>query len=220
MASQKPDAFQVGSFGVVPQASPVLLAEKLNRLREAVDQCRLQPGVGYTVSRSSGGTTLSIQTAAAGGSAPEASHPWKVTLGQNDGEYFYTVESESILTGNFAAGVDGVQNLQGQIPLGATRLADTYFAVLRLEYDAEFIITRAFLAAYSKNLFPGVILPDPPTAGPQYASHTILAKIKPDGTVVQAVRGDLYVTLVNNQGYPAALPVALLDYPDLYNPAP
>ena len=62
MASDTPDSFQCGPFEVTRRPDASAFAEKLNRLREAVDSCRLQPGKGYDVSRSSNGTVLSIKT--------------------------------------------------------------------------------------------------------------------------------------------------------------
>lgn len=79
MAFDQPDSFNIGPFEVRRNPSPQELAEKLNRLREAVEQCRLQPGPGYTVSRTRGGTTLQI-LARPGGSAAANICPFDVTL--------------------------------------------------------------------------------------------------------------------------------------------
>lgn len=79
MASEKPDSFQCGAFEVTRSPDVRQFVEKLNRLREAVDACRIQPGVGYQVARSSGGTTLTI----ANGSSsiqPILLHPFYVYL--------------------------------------------------------------------------------------------------------------------------------------------
>lgn len=76
------DSFGIGPFEVRRNPSAQELAEKLNRLREAVDQCRLQPGPGYTVSRSRGGTTLQILPRPGGGggtTAAEEACPFQLT---------------------------------------------------------------------------------------------------------------------------------------------
>lgn len=65
--SEKPDSFGVGEFQVVRDPDAKKLAEKLNQLREAIDQCRLLPGVGYTVRRGPSGTVLSIAKKGGGG---------------------------------------------------------------------------------------------------------------------------------------------------------
>ncbi len=79
MPNEKPDSFQCGPFEVARNPDVRSFVEKLNRLREAVDQCRVQPGVGYTVNRSSGGTVLAIKTGSASGEA-EFVHPFKLRV--------------------------------------------------------------------------------------------------------------------------------------------
>lgn len=105
MAFDQPDSFQIGPFEVRRNPSPQELAEKLNRLREAVEQCRLQPGPGYTVSRTRGGTTLQIL--ARPGAAPAANAcPFGVTLTTASSGYTATVAPGTInglLATNYAA---------------------------------------------------------------------------------------------------------------------
>jgi hypothetical protein len=88
VASDIPDSFQCGAFEVAKNPNVSQFVEKLNRLREAVDQCRLQPGVGYTLNRSSGGTTLSINT---GSQAAQANkRPFEISIRKKDTKYeFY-----------------------------------------------------------------------------------------------------------------------------------
>lgn len=86
MANEKPDSFQCGPFEVSRNPDVRVFVDKLNRLREAVDQCRVQDGVGYTVTRSSGGTTLSIRPSAGGTSAP-LEHPFKLSVKKKDDEH-------------------------------------------------------------------------------------------------------------------------------------
>ena len=86
MASDKPDSFQCGAFEVAKNPNVSQFVEKLNRLREAVDQCRLQPGVGYTLNRSSGGTTLSIQAGSAIQSVSPV-NPFALSIRKKDKKY-------------------------------------------------------------------------------------------------------------------------------------
>lgn len=65
--AENPDSFGVGEFRVVPRPDPDQLADKLNKLREAIDQCRLLPGPGYQVKRGTTGTTLTIKRRGGGG---------------------------------------------------------------------------------------------------------------------------------------------------------
>ena len=95
MASEKPDSFQCGPFEVASNPSVTQFADKLNRLREAVDQCRLQPGVGYTLNRSSGGTTLTIKTGS-GSSVAEDVYPFKIKIRQKDKKYQFFVVQGSV----------------------------------------------------------------------------------------------------------------------------
>jgi hypothetical protein len=77
MASDKPDSFQCGPFEVASNPSVTQFVDKLNRMREAVDQCRIQPGVGYEIQRSTGGTTLTIKKGG-GGATSQAIYPFKI----------------------------------------------------------------------------------------------------------------------------------------------
>lgn len=110
MPSEKPDSFQVGAFEVVRNPDVRQFADKLNRLREAVDQCRLQDGVGYTVSRSSGGTVLSIKTGTGGGVPETTPHPFQVSVRLRNGRPEVRVLRESLLvwTGGESREVSGL----------------------------------------------------------------------------------------------------------------
>jgi hypothetical protein len=90
MASEKPDSFQCGPFEVARNPNVSQLVEKLNRLREAVDACRIQPGVGYNVNRSSGGTTLTIKSESVSSPAVE-DHPFKLQVRKKDDAYEFKV---------------------------------------------------------------------------------------------------------------------------------
>lgn len=97
MAFTQPDSFQIGPFEVRKNPSPAELAEKLNRLREAVEQVRLQPGPGYLVNRSRGGTTLQILSGPGGGSAGvDQACPLEASLTTTTSGYTVTVAPGTI----------------------------------------------------------------------------------------------------------------------------
>ena len=110
MPSELPDSFQCGPFVKVSNPDAGVFVDKLNRLREAVDQCRIQPGVGYTFTRSSGGTSLTIKTGS-GSSAAEVLHPFKIKIRQKDKKYqFFVIQgaagNNSIIASNQEKWVD------------------------------------------------------------------------------------------------------------------
>ena len=111
MANDKPDSFQCGPFETARNPNVTQFVEKLNRLREAVDQCRIQPGVGYTLTRSSGGTSLTIKTGLGSSTTPEDLHPFKIKTRQKDKKYQFFigagyVGSNSVIAKNQESWVD------------------------------------------------------------------------------------------------------------------
>ncbi|NBQ64098.1 MAG: hypothetical protein EBS49_00940 [Verrucomicrobia bacterium] len=86
MASDQSDSFQIGAFQVRENPSNLTLADKLNRIREAIDQVRLQPGPGYTLSRTRGGTTIQILSRQ-GSSALSESCPFDVSVEASGSSY-------------------------------------------------------------------------------------------------------------------------------------
>lgn len=106
MPNEKPDSFQVGSFEVARNPDVRQFVEKLNRLREAVDICRLQDGVGYTVSRSTNGTTLAIK-ASGGRIAAPYEHPFKLQVRQKDDRYQFFVSQGTV--GNNDTKTDNIE---------------------------------------------------------------------------------------------------------------
>lgn len=93
MAFDQPDSFQIGTFEVRRNPSPQELAEKLNRLREAVDQIRIQPGPGYLINRTRGGTTLQILSRPGGSSGGGGDVcPFDVSLQADGANYKIKVE--------------------------------------------------------------------------------------------------------------------------------
>jgi len=82
MPSELPDSFGCGPFVTTRNPDVSLFVDKLNKMREAVDSCRLQSGVGYDVQRSAGGTTLTIRSKQA--SAAPFEHPFKLKVRAKD----------------------------------------------------------------------------------------------------------------------------------------
>jgi hypothetical protein len=200
MPSDKADSFQCGPFEVSRNPDVRQFVEKLNRLREAVDQCRVQPGVGYAVNRSSGGTVLSIKTGGGSAEAP-IRHPWKVELGTDASGYFFRVEKQSFLSSG-PGGVLPVSGLGGKISLGVNKLDTTYLCVLRVSVSG-INATDATIESVAQSDFPGLIFPQD---GPQTVSRTILASASKDG-VVQNVTKNLTLVLANNAGFAAVVAV-------------
>jgi len=98
MPSEKPDSYQCGPFEVARNPNVSQFVDKLNKIREAVDQCRIQPGVGYTVNRSSGGTTLSIQAGSAIKSVSPV-NPFALAIRKKDKKYQFYVKTGLINNG-------------------------------------------------------------------------------------------------------------------------
>jgi hypothetical protein len=106
MASNTPDSFQCGPFEVTRSPDVRQFVEKLNRLREAVDAYRIQPGVGYTLNRSPGGTVLSIRQDG-GSAAATYEHPFKLSVRKKDNQYqFFALQGT---VGNNQKKVDNIE---------------------------------------------------------------------------------------------------------------
>ena len=198
MASDKPDSFGVGAFEVVPKADVRTFVEKLNRLREAVDACRVQPGAGYDVQRSSNGTTLTIRPQAGGTEAPKT-HPWKVSLKVKDDSYFFTVEPVSYINSGFYV----PDNFSEPVPLNTIKLETEYLALINFKVDEDLNLSDFTLKAVKKSEFAGTIVP--PSEGEQTEGNCILATITREGRVVQSVHGHLFASVVNYGGYAAVI---------------
>lgn len=102
MAFSQADSFNIGPFEVRQNPSARELAEKLNRLREAVEQVQLQPGPGYALNRTRGGTTLQILSRPGGGGGSQAEDcPFDVSL-QADGANYKIKVRPGTLNGLYA----------------------------------------------------------------------------------------------------------------------
>lgn len=194
MPNEKPDSFQCGPFEVARNPDVRAFVEKLNRLREAVDQCRLQDGVGYTVSRSSGGTTLSIKTGG-GGSAVLEEHPFTLKTRKKDGkdQFFVTqgmVGSNSVLVSNQETWVEFQAPANIYLEAEISDMQISKLTLMSQKPDAE--LKRVEIADGKQ----------------KYARISIGLYVptqadKKDFRVVQNVRTHLAAPLICYQGYPA-----------------
>jgi hypothetical protein len=199
MANDKPDSFQCGPFVRVSNPDAGVFAEKLNKLREAVDQCRIQPGVGYTLTRSSGGTSLTIKTGS-GSTAAEDLYPFKIKVRKKDTKYQFFVTlgfvgDNSIIASNIEKWVDFTP--PATIYLEA-KIAD--LKVTALEFKAQ---------QYLYILEPVTIFET------QIASRIAIGVYyNPLGnenyTLIQQVKTNLALKLVCSDGYPVLLMTQVL----------
>lgn len=201
MPNEKPDSFQCGPFEVARNPDVRSFVEKLNRLREAVDACRVQPGVGYTVSRSSGGTTLSIKASAGGVAAPSDPHPFQVTTSVQQETIHFTVHKESYVGGDYVpkAG-EAISTGQRKISSGSP-----IYIWLNAKIGEQLEVTALKLESGLE--LPKAFLPE--GDGPQTDANLVLATLTSRG-IVQAVRQNLVMVLVNLAGYPAVYPAQTL----------
>jgi len=105
MASNTPDSFQCGPFEVTRSPDVRQFVEKLNRLREAVDAYRIQPGVGYTLNRSSGGTSLTINSSSAATPAV-TKRPFALSVRKKENKYQFYVTTGIFYNGTTIANLE------------------------------------------------------------------------------------------------------------------
>jgi len=195
MASDKSDSFQCGPFEVASNPSVTQFADKLNRLREALDQCRIQPGVGYTLARSSGGTSLTIKTGS-GSSAAEDLYPFKIKIRKKDTKYQFFV-----IQGTIASNEKIVTNQEEWVD---------FEAPARIYLEAT-ITDGAISTATLKTQPPGQVLELVSIQGgaQTQARITIGQYLDPEGAknfqIIQNVRANISTKVVCSDGYPALL---------------
>jgi hypothetical protein len=193
MPSELPDSFNCGPFVTARNPDVGLFVDKLNRLREAVDACRIQPGVGYTLERSSGGTSLTIKTGS-GSSAPEDLYPFKIKTRQKDKKYQFFV-------------------IQGSVANNAT-LVENQEEWIDFQAPARIYLEATFNDQKIASCLLKSIAPDEPlelvtiSGGKQTQSRiTIGLFIDPSKgknfQIVQNVRTNLLASTICSDGYPA-----------------
>lgn len=204
MPNEKTDSFQCGPFEVARNPDVRTFVDKLNRLREAVDQCRIQPGVGYTINRGTNGTVLSIKTGSGGGSPPPEAHPFKVEWLRDGDTYAFTVERESYL---FPHG--RVPDAGEKIGTPVKDLSEPVHITLRIglniQYEGGDPVTETELVAKLES--ERLPLVEPQSGGEQTHANVILATVATSGTVVQAARSNLALAWTSYAGYSALIPV-------------
>jgi hypothetical protein len=193
MPSEKPDSFQCGPFSVAKNPDIVQFVEKLNRMREMVDSCRIQPGIGYTFTRSSGGTTLTIKS---GSSVSVENHSFKLDVRQASSGYEFkvgpgTVQNNEIAPDNIDTWV-AFATAPARIYLEAeiTELEITSLTFLAQDSDAELLRTEISSGEQTfARITIGLYVPTT-TGGTDYR-------------VIQNVRTDIMTPLFAFNGYPA-----------------
>lgn len=194
--NDKPDSFRCGPFEVSARPDAAQFADKLNRLREAVDMCRLQPGVGYTINRSSNGTTLSIATGG-GTSAAVEKYPFQVTTKIKKQSVHYNVYKESGKVANLE-----IDKLGEDISLGVQKITENYLIILSADISPNPDITRVYIRHQKESEnFSDIEPSDKTVALPQTKANLILALITPGG-VVQNVHNLVTIAQANAGGFP------------------
>lgn len=197
MPNEKPDSFQCGPFEVARNPDVRSFVEKLNRLREAVDSCRLQDGKGYTINRSTNGTTLSIK-AGAGGSSTSLEHPFKLQVRQKDKQYEFFVAQGTVGNND-----KKVENIEKWVPFESNDPSARVYLEAEIEELAIQKLTLKTQAADDELKRTEV------TGGKQnYARISIGLHVpteagKKDYRVVQNVTTDIMTPIFCFSGYPA-----------------
>lgn len=193
------DSFGCGPFVTARNPDVPQFVDKLNKLREAVDQCRIQPGVGYTLNRGPGGTTLSIK-AGGGGVSALVEHPFKLQVRiQKNKHQFYVTQGMVGDNKKSASNADTWVDFTTKTPS----------ARIYLEAElSEMLIEKLTLKTMEPDLeFNRAEIVD---GQQKYArisigSYVPTDKTKADYRIVQNVTTDLVTPLFCYDGYPAFL---------------
>jgi hypothetical protein len=198
MASEKPDSFQCGPFEVARNPNVSQFVEKLNRLREALDACRIQPGVGYDVNRSSGGTTLSIKKGQ-GGNQAEEMHPFKIYVRKKDKKWEAKIQKESAF---YSPSETEITGLDEWSEIGVKDLCQIYLEAKISSHEIQ--SAKINFTGESTSLI------DPADgAAEQTATRIPLGTVSKDGTIVQNVRTNVRTNLSCLNGFAYLLIVPL-----------
>lgn len=197
MPNEKPDSFQCGQFEVARNPDVRTFVDKLNRLREAVDSCRLQDGVGYTISRSTNGTTLSIKSGAGGSSAP-LEHPFKLQVRQKEGQYQFFVAQGTVGNND-----KKVENIEKYVSFEPNEPSARIYLEAKIQDLAIQSLTLKTQAADKE-----LKLTEVTDGGQEYARISIGLYVpteagKTDYRVVQNVTTNIMTPLFCFSGYPA-----------------
>jgi len=196
MANEKPDSFQCGPFEVYRNPDVRQFVDKLNKLRESVDQCRIQPGVGYAVNRSSGGTTLSLKSG--GGVSAPIQHPFKLQVRKYNNKYQFFVTQGSVANNN-----KKVENIQQWVDFDPNQPSARIFleaTITDLTIDKLTLKTQASNAELARTVVEG---------GKQKLARISIGLYVPtesgktDYRVIQNVTTDIMTPIFCYSGYPA-----------------
>lgn len=183
-----PDSFNVGPFQVSSRPSASEFADKLNRLREAVESVKLNNGVGYFVTRTRGGTTIQIDPK--GPLAPEETiYPFKTIYKNIDGKYEFYVYPGMVGNNNEINGLGRWISMEapGHVVLEADisesgELRNKSITSIKLEDEVNLVDASEFR---------------------QTKARIIIATIYLSGPVVQNVRTHLITQFKCFNGVPA-----------------
>lgn len=190
MPSEKPDSYQCGPFEVARNPNVLQFVDKLNKIREAVDQCRIQPGVGYTINRSSGGTTLSIQANSSAKSSTIAK-PFAISIRTKNKKYQFYVKTGLINNGIKITNIEKWVDFEPPV-------------IIYLEGElTDLVMSKASLKTQK---YDGVFKTIEMNNGKQKAAKIAIgtyAGANKKFEIIQNVRTNLNVTNVCFDGYPA-----------------
>lgn len=197
MPNEKPDSFQCGPFEVARNPDVRAFVEKLNRLREEVDKNRICDGVGYTYTRSSGGTTLSIKGGSSSGQPP-FEHPFRLQVRKNIEQYEFFVTR-----GTVGSGLAPVINQNQWVAFSPNQPESRVYleaAISNLQIQSLTLKTQAADAELARTVI---------TDGQQSLARIsigLFVPTQPGGTdyrVIQNVTTEIMTPLFCFNGYPA-----------------
>ncbi|NDD54360.1 hypothetical protein EBZ39_10870 [bacterium] len=195
MPSDSADSFGVGAFEVARNPDVRQLVDKLNRLREAVDTCRLQPGVGYTVNRSTNGTVLSIDAMGGSSFPPTGSFPFQIKIRTKDGQKQFWVRYGTYLTSH--------EDDSGYPPIAGLETWMQYEPpanfVLTAKITSNFTISSVSVTAEPREaLFQAYKF----SGGMQTESREIIGGVDKSNALFQSIKTDRYLSVQAFMGYP------------------
>ncbi|NBW17829.1 MAG: hypothetical protein EBR82_58610 [Caulobacteraceae bacterium] len=196
MAFEQPDSYGCGPFEVARRPDVQQFVDKLNRVRQAVDACRLQDGIGYTVNRSTNGTTLTMRPGR-GGLQQEIIHPFRISVKKEDKKYLFYV-----LTGT----IDGI------IPKKVEEWVE-FKPPANIYLEAELSEMKITEASIKNQPSDGELHRVEIAGGKQKYARISLGfyvgtQEKKDAyRVIQNVRTNLLAPLTVFEGYPAVIPL-------------
>lgn len=194
MPNEKPDSFQCGPFEAVRNPDIKQFVEKLNKLREEVDKNRIVDGAGYTFSRSTGGTSLTIKTQSAT-VANSTEHPFTIRVRLMDKQHQFWI-AEGMIS-NSEVKISNAQEWVNFKPPAAffleAEISDMKINKLTFKSQPFYqALDRVTIASGEQS-----------RARISIGHYTPMTPNKEDYRIVQNVRSNLLAPIFCYQGYPA-----------------